>query len=641
MESAGEIFNSVNFFLFPMSFILSCLCPILYPESTDSIAHIHQALTTFLYWKIRSDEVGLQEVDELIRTYHHSCAWFLGPFYNLVRFFHPDFVKPLLLASASITFKDELFYGFMRPWLGQGLLLSNGKQWARQRRLLTPAFHFDILKNYIHIFNSSTNIMHRKPPREMVSGYWLLCKDYYLASPEKWRRLLAEGKNDLDMIEQVSLMTLDSLLKCTFSYDSHCQEKSSEYISAIYELSVLVVKRQRYLPHHWEWLYKRTADGQRFHRACEIVHNFTASIVEERRSQFIHHRRTESSTQTSTTGNKRRAVDFIEVLLLSKDENGEGLSNEEIKAQADTFMFAGHDTTASAISWVLYNLAMHQEYQDRCRSEINALLDGRDTEELMWFASMGKLSGQGVYLQHLERSSRAWVLSSGKTQAPDEAYTACFTERRRVTESESNIGDICLISVYGTHHNPDVWPNPETRIEATPALLKLTDTDATPPSLTLTGIKATHLSLILTGREVMSLTSGLTGTEATPPSMELAFKEAMSPLLGLASFTGSVSVKGHKRCLLQVYDPMRFDLDNQKQRSPYAFVPFSAGPRNCIGQNFAMAEIRVVLALTLRRFRVLPGYTEQKHMSGARDAGYSLVNIPAQKSSSKTVRNCQ
>lgn len=53
--------------------------------------------------------------------------------------------------------------------------------------------------------------------------------------------------------------------------------------------------------------------------------------------------------------------------------------------------------------------------------------------------SMGKLSGQGVYLQHLERSSRAWVLSSGKTQAPDEAYMTCFTERRHMTESESNI----------------------------------------------------------------------------------------------------------------------------------------------------------------------------------------------------------
>ncbi|KAF5909082.1 rho GTPase-activating protein SYDE1-like, partial [Clarias magur] len=52
---------------------------------------------------------------------------------------------------------------------------------------------------------------------------------------------------------------------------------------------------------------------------------------------------------------------------------------------------------------------------------------------------IGKLSGQGVYLQHLERSSRAWVLSSGKTQGPDESYTTCFTERWHVIESESNI----------------------------------------------------------------------------------------------------------------------------------------------------------------------------------------------------------
>ncbi|XP_046710651.1 cytochrome P450 4F3 [Silurus meridionalis] len=428
----------------------------------------------------RSDEVGLQEVDELVRTYHHSCAWFLGPFYNLVRVFHPDYVKPLLLASASITFKDELFYGFMRPWLGQGLLLSNGKQWSRQRRLLTPAFHFDILKSYIHIFNSSTNIMH-----------------------EKWRRLLAEGKNDFDMFEHVSLMTLDSLLKCTFSYDSHCQEKSSLYISAIFELSELVVKRQRCLLHHWEWLYKRSADGQRFHRACEIVHNFTAKVVQERRSQFLSQEQTESSTHASR---KRRAIDFIEVLLLSKDENGEGLSNEEIKAQADTFMFAGHDTTASAISWVLFNLAMHQEYQDRCRSEINALLEDRNTDELVW----EDLSNLTFTTMCIKESMRICP--------PVLALTRYYSQDINVPGGRIlPEGAIGLISVYGTHRNPDVWPNPE------------------------------------------------------------------------------------------VFDPMRFDPDNQKQRSPYAYIPFSAGPRNCVGQNFAMAEIRVVLALTLRRFRVLPG----------------------------------
>lgn len=43
---------------------------------------------------------------------------------------------------------------------GHSLLLSNGEEWSRKRRLLTPAFHFDILKNYVAIFNTSTDTMH-------------------------------------------------------------------------------------------------------------------------------------------------------------------------------------------------------------------------------------------------------------------------------------------------------------------------------------------------------------------------------------------------------------------------------------------------------------------------------------------------
>ena len=40
------------------------------------------------------------------------------------------------------------------PWLGKGLLIAGGNRWARSRRLLTPAFHFDVLKPYMEVYNS-------------------------------------------------------------------------------------------------------------------------------------------------------------------------------------------------------------------------------------------------------------------------------------------------------------------------------------------------------------------------------------------------------------------------------------------------------------------------------------------------------
>lgn len=105
---------------------------------------------------MQSTEEGLQQVDELVQTYKHSCSWFFGPFYHLVRVFHPDYVKPLLMASgtnkttqktrdysilsaahtdilfpfleANITVKDELIYGHLRPWLGESDTSYNKKK---------------------------------------------------------------------------------------------------------------------------------------------------------------------------------------------------------------------------------------------------------------------------------------------------------------------------------------------------------------------------------------------------------------------------------------------------------------------------------------------------------------------------------
>lgn len=52
---------------------------------------------------MQSTEEGLLQVDDLMQKYTHSCSWFIGPFYHLVRVFHPDYVRPLLLAPGRVT----------------------------------------------------------------------------------------------------------------------------------------------------------------------------------------------------------------------------------------------------------------------------------------------------------------------------------------------------------------------------------------------------------------------------------------------------------------------------------------------------------------------------------------------------------
>ena len=110
----------------------------------------------------------------------------------------------------------------------------------------------------------------------------------------------------------------------------------------------------------------------------------------------------------------QRHLDFLDILLLAKDENGNGLTDLEIRQEVDTFLFegikfhklmcisekdvtwaeeglhdfsmvSGHDTTASAISWILYALAGHNECQNKARVEIETALENRNKNYLEWF----------------------------------------------------------------------------------------------------------------------------------------------------------------------------------------------------------------------------------------------------------------
>ncbi|XP_048402526.1 cytochrome P450 4V2-like [Stegostoma tigrinum] len=400
----------------------------------------------------------------------------LGPL-PFVVLFHAENVEVVLSSSKHLD--KSYAYKFLHPWLGTGLLTSTGSKWRARRKLITPTFHFTILTEFLEVMNEQTSVL-----------------------LEKWEKKV--GKGPFNCFTDITLCALDIICETAMDKKVYAQNNSdSEYVRAIYKMSDLIHRRQK-MPWFWpDFMFNTFGDGKEHDETLKILHAFTEKVIVERSCKMETSGECSSSNMDleSESQSKKKRKTFLDLILSAVDEDGKKLSQQDVREEVDTFMFEGHDTTATSINWTLYLLGTHPDVQKKVHEELDDVFGNSDR-----LATMEDLKHLHFLQCVIKESLRLFpsVPIIGRTLL-ENCYIGGFNVPKGVN---------ALLIPYALHRDPKHFPDPEE------------------------------------------------------------------------------------------FRPERFLQENSRKVNPYAFIPFSAGVRNCIGQKFALMEEKVMLSSILRRFHV-------------------------------------
>ncbi|KAJ8915093.1 hypothetical protein NQ315_014348 [Exocentrus adspersus] len=322
----------------------------------------------------------------------------------------PDDVEKVINSKAH-SIKGRIYHSFT-GWLGDGLLLSHGEKWKSRRRLLTPAFHFTILQEFLNIFNTQAE--------HLVNEIEKSCKKPYI-----------------DVVKPVTEFTLCSIVDTSMGIKMHEQESSESYKRALIDLNTIFIRR---FARPWLLLkpiYKYSQTYKMEQSLVNILHTFSNNVIEERKKTF------DVSHNTHST-KKKAMLD----LLLAAQRSGVNIDDAGIREEVDTFLFGGHDTTAMCICYTLMALANEKYIQQEIVKEIQEVLGDSGNPPI--FSELQQMS----YMERcIKESLRLYPSIPVINRIAGEDIK---TVSGHTIPKSTNI----LIFIYDLHRSPDFWPNP-------------------------------------------------------------------------------------------------------------------------------------------------------------------------------------
>jgi cytochrome P450 len=403
----------------------------------------------------------VQVLSKYTELFGDTFKFYLGGIKEAIVTTNPAVMQHVLKTNAENYQKSEIQVKRMGHFLGKGLLTTHGEAWRTQRRLIQKGFD-----------------------RKQLEALSAIMQDSLAESLRDFDRQVRVGP--VDIYPHLMKMTFAMVARSLFGAKLRDADIDavSDTICTVQEFIV----RQTLQPYLNPW-FEVSGELRRHEEMRARADGILMEYIKTRRQQAPGH-------------------DLLQTLMDARYSDGEGMSDELVLSESMQLLVAGHETSSNALSWILYLLSSRPDCLERVREEFDSVLG----EASLSFGDVPKLGfTTQVIMEALRLYPPFWMVD--RMAVADD----------RVGDLEIPRGSTVIVYVYGAHHAPRYWPNPES------------------------------------------------------------------------------------------FDPERFTKANAMSHAPFTHLPFGGGPRGCIGGNYAMLQILMILSELLRRydFQLTPGQTIQ------------------------------
>ncbi|KAI9304539.1 cytochrome P-450 cyp509A1 [Cunninghamella echinulata] len=337
------------------------------------------------------------------------------------------------VAAKQVFFKGDVFPKiegsapkdtYLEQYCGnENILFSNGHEWLKHRKIANSAFHRSMP---VQLFGDSIKRLFKMWDNDHPSGVFTV-----------------------DIQKIMLRIALDTIGQAAFGFEFNALIDENSEWKKCYDVineagadplfAIFPAFDQKY-----RWLFpKRVEQFKTLYKFRDLL----TKAIEEKRELF---------KQKKFDNTIRDSEKDLLTLMLESEYNGEGaLTNEEIINDIAIFFVAGHDTSAYSLASAIYYLSKHPDIQEKARQEVNSILcpNGELNEDILpTYEDTKKFQFvTQIIKETLRISPSVNFLVSPRSVARDIDLNGTFVPE----------GSQLNISIYGLHHNPFVWSNPD------------------------------------------------------------------------------------------------------------------------------------------------------------------------------------